>query len=848
MSSFLNICISFNFIGINLKEQNRIQEGKKAKTTTQEMSIQSIQASLVALEREFETLKQEANVLLSTNRVIIPLSSTTNAISLFSGAGGDTLGLEKAGYTVIAFNEFNDAAKQTHKVMFPHSEDIVDSKTKASDILKVPDAEFEKHKSKVNLIFAGFPCFVEGTLVLTANGYKPIETVTLDDTLLTHTGTFQPIVNLQKKTYSGTLMDIRVKYHPINITATEEHPFYVRERVKTWNNEIRQYQYSFKPAEWKTADELTTEDFCGMAVNTKSNIPTFEFEHRVNKSRVDKLTKTLDNPDEWFMMGYFMGDGWIQETLKKTGHSMNVIRFAFHNQDTATIERIQRVLPITNKLCSTGQCDKYGCADRVWFTIFKMFGKYAHGKKIPEWIQDAPVHLIKEFMDGYFAADGCYNKTMTSITTVSYNLAFGLQRLYLKLGRIASIQKSIRPKTYVIQGRTVNQRDTYQIRVTIDDPKRKPSAFIEGAYAWMPIHTIQQRQTDTLFVYNFEVQTDNSYVVENTIVHNCQSFSHAGKKNPHDKRGELVHQFVRATRIIQPEWIMGENVKGLLARKGQRTPESPFRPVIDIIREIFHEIGYELTYKVIDATEVGVPQKRKRLIIVGHRGSLFPHVPWDSLRSNNHNNRPAIRPFLESHLQDAMLLPALYRPSEQSPHYWIATTETVASGTPHKNLDRLVRGIRNKSSQEKAAEAKTNSVSETNQIIEPNGLISFGVRKGGYHGMIVDPDQPCSTIISTYNLCPRLFVGLYNASTRVYWIRCMTSKELGQIQGFPATYRWQGTEKQKIIQIGNAVPPPLAERVGMLIRTNRVELKDVRQETEAVAVAVEDNEEDEDEE
>jgi hypothetical protein len=76
----------------------------------------------------------------------------------------------------------------------------------------------------------------------------------------------------------------------------------------------------------------------------------------------------------------------------------------------------------------------------------------------------------------------------------------------------------------------------------------------------------------------------------------------------------------------------------------------------------------------------------------------------------------------------------------------------------------------------------------------------------------------------------------------------MTPKELGQIQGFPATYKWQGTEKQQIIQIGNAVPPPLAERVGMLIRTNRVELKEVRQETEAVAVvSVEDNEEDEDE-
>ena len=79
--------------------------------------------------------------------------------------------------------------------------------------------------------------------------------------------------------------------------------------------------------------------------------------------------------------------------------------------------------------------------------------------------------------------------------------------------------------------------------------------------------------------------------------------------------------------------------------------------------------------------------------------------------------------------------------------------------------------------------------------------------------MILNPDIACNTIISTYNLCPRLFVGLHNATTGKYWIRCMTPKELGQIQGFPADYAWQGPEKCKIAQIGNAVPPPLAERI-----------------------------------
>ena len=313
----------------------------------------------------------------------------------------------------------------------------------------------------------------------------------------------------------------------------------------------------------------------------------------------------------------------------------------------------------------------------------------------------------------------------------------------------------------------------------------------------------------------------------------CQGFSHAGKKRSDDKRNELVHEFVRVTKIVQPEWIIGENVKGLLSRKGRLNPEAPLRPVIEIIRDLFDSIGYRITYQVIDVSTIGVPQNRKRLIIVGHRGTTYPHVPWNSLTDASTLPTTSIRPFLESHLEDAMELPALYKPQDQPSHYWIPTTETVVKGTPHKNLDRLVRGLRNLSSAE-----KTENPTLTNPIIEPEGLISFGVRKGGYHGMVVNPDVPCNTIISTYNLCPRLFVGLYNPTIQKYWIRCMTSKELGQIQGFPATYQWQGTEKEKIIQIGNAVPPPLAERIGRTILAGRIELKEEAQGLETATEAV----------
>jgi len=785
------------------------------------------------LNRQVAALQTEIQQLRNT--IIMPTTVQT-AISLFSGAGGDTLGLERAGLKVIAFNEFNEAATKTHVTTFPSSVSLVDPATGASDIKKVPDSVFESYKGRANLIFSGFPCFVAGTRVLTQNGYKPIETITLEDTLLTHTGTFQSIVNLQQKVYNRSLFQIRIKYHPEHITTTEEHPFYVRRRVRTWNNSRRAYEFSFKEPEWRAANTLTRDDVCGMVINRKEQIPSFEIVKHINKSKRELIIKRIETPDEWFMMGYFIGDGWIQETLKSTGASAHVIRFAFHKSDLETLDRIQRVLPITNQHCSTGQCDKYGCANMIWFTILKTFGKYAHGKRIPEWVHDAPPALLQHFIDGYLAADGCQKKNMLSFTTVSPHLALGLQRLYLKLGHIASVQKSIRPPTCVIQGRTVNQRDTYE---TCLYPQliRKQTAFIEGDYAWMPIASITEQITEPIPVYNCEVATDNSYIVDNTIVHNCQGFSHAGKKKSDDKRNELVHEFVRATRIIQPEWIIGENVKGLLSRKGRLTADSPLRPVIEIIQELFESIGYKLDYRVIDVSTIGIPQNRKRLILVGHRGTLYPHVPWDTLEPASSPSQSSIRPFLESHLLNAMELPTLYKPQDQPTHYWIPTTETVATGTPHKNLSRLVRGLRNRSSKEKEADPTAE-----NQVIEPAGLISFGVRKGGYHGMVVNPDVPCNTIISTYNLCPRLFVGLYNSATKKYWIRTMTPKELGQIQGFPKDYAWQGTDKEKIIQIGNAVPPPLAERLANTIKVNRVVLQGLAPAPPTAAEEAEDEE------
>jgi DNA (cytosine-5)-methyltransferase 1 len=702
------------------------------------------------------------------------------AISLFSGAGGDSLGLKQAGYNVVAFSEFKKPAINTHLKEFPASRLLTCPETASTDITKIPDETFEYYLGQVDVIFSGFPCFTSGTIILTNSGYKEIQNVTLKDTLLTHTGKFQNIVNLQRKTYNGTLYDLKLKYHPEIITATEEHPFYVRESLSKTPQTFDAPQ-TFGAPQWKKASELNMNDFYGMVINRREEIPD-----------------NMDSLDQWFMMGYFAGTsshgGWIRNN--------NTICFNFNNHyDTfKIIERINGVLPLVRNHGGL----IYRSVNVKWCNILKSFTNTSdiHIKKhklIPEWVQNAPQKFIKSFLEGYLASYTSDNDNYI-IRTTSYNIAYGLQRLYLKIDKIIDV--------HIISCHEL-QYNTYQLIITDNNTG---TSFIEGDYVWWEPISITSRDITDEPVYNFEVDVDNSYVVYNTIVHNCQGFSNAGKKRADDPRNELVNEFVRVVNTIKPRYIIGENVHGLLSRQGNDPITKKLRPIIDIIRDLFSAIGYNITYKVLKATDFGVAQERRRLIIVGtpqKGGGLYPHMPWDSLNVPTFPKAASIRGFLETHLEGAVPFKEENIPDGLSRHYWIITKDKEVLGKPHPNLLRLNGGIRNKSSKEKEAQGSQND----DPVTVEGGLISFGVRRSAYHGQILDPDLPCKTIICTYGTCPRLFVGLYNPDEMKYWVRCLSVKELAQIQGFPAEYQWQGNEKEIITQIGNAVPPALCESV-----------------------------------
>lgn len=100
----------------------------------------------------------------------------------------------------------------------------------------------------------------------------------------------------------------------------------------------------------------------------------------------------------------------------------------------------------------------------------------------------------------------------------------------------------------------------------------------------------------------------------------CQGFSHAGWRNPDDKRNQLFKDFFEIVRDVRPEFFVMENVTGILTmRNGQ---------VIKEIMKVFKEIGYHVNIPFkLCAEEYGVPQKRRRIFIVGSLKNILISPP-----------------------------------------------------------------------------------------------------------------------------------------------------------------------------------------------------------------------------
>lgn len=115
----------------------------------------------------------------------------------------------------------------------------------------------------------------------------------------------------------------------------------------------------------------------------------------------------------------------------------------------------------------------------------------------------------------------------------------------------------------------------------------------------------------------------------------CQGFSRAGKQKIDDIRNFLFSEYLRVVKEVKPKYIVFENVPGILDIKFHNFISKFDKEVykqksaIDIIKKELSKIDYELlNYKILNASDYGVPQNRHRVILIGYRkGQKIPNYP-----------------------------------------------------------------------------------------------------------------------------------------------------------------------------------------------------------------------------
>ncbi|MFN8430898.1 MAG: DNA cytosine methyltransferase [Spirosomataceae bacterium] len=260
----------------------------------------------------------------------------------------------------------------------------------------------------------------------------------------------------------------------------------------------------------------------------------------------------------------------------------------------------------------------------------------------------------------------------------------------------------------------------------------------------------------------------------------CQSWSEAGSlRGITDKRGQLFFEFMRIVADKQPKFFLAENVSGMLLPVHKYALEN--------IIEMFKEIGYELTYQLLNASDFGVPQDRKRLIFVGFRKDL--KIKFSFPKAFTKDNKIDLKHTIFD-LQ-SNVLPALPGNITNGDNCVVPNHEYMIGGFSSMFMSR-------------------NRVRNWEEV-------SFTIQAGGRHAPL-HPQAPKMKFIEQ-NI--REFE---KGSEHLY--RRLSVRECARIQTFPDDFRFYYENiSAGYKMIGNAVPVKLAEILASTIKKHLLNLE-----------------------
>jgi DNA (cytosine-5)-methyltransferase 1 len=315
----------------------------------------------------------------------------------------------------------------------------------------------------------------------------------------------------------------------------------------------------------------------------------------------------------------------------------------------------------------------------------------------------------------------------------------------------------------------------------------------------------------------------------------CQGFSIANiKRSMKDERNFLYKEMLRIIKDKKPKYFVAENVKGLLSmQKGK---------VIEMILSDFKELGYDVDYKLLKASEYGVPQHRERVVIIGNRLGLNNPFP-----KKTHGDEIGLKPYVTT--KEAVGFLSEVRTRDKS---FILDGIKIRNHVARLNVHDQFWGRKYKVNQHEICDYlkywRNKSGWSTKRVDEYFGYAHTAghwFRKDNNSGSIPNPsdwwelkklfgfDDKYDQKVTELELKPITFeqsLRINNWETPSDTItatgpeihpnkkRRMSVRECALIQTFPIDFEFVGSLGNMYKQIGNAVPVVMAQKLAEEIK------------------------------
>lgn len=269
----------------------------------------------------------------------------------------------------------------------------------------------------------------------------------------------------------------------------------------------------------------------------------------------------------------------------------------------------------------------------------------------------------------------------------------------------------------------------------------------------------------------------------------CQGFSQKGKRiGLDDERNFLFRQFVEVVRIVKPRFILLENVPNILSAENGYFKQE--------IIDLFARLGYDVQARVLKAEEYGVPQKRRRAVFLGQRGKLQITFPADR----------GVRTTVQEAIGD---LPRLRAGGGQTFMPYPRAAQSVYQLKLRRGSDGIWNHIATKHSP---------------LALERLALIPVGGSKADLpvHHHTKSIHSGTWSRLDAHGLARTITTRFDTPSSGQFTLpdqnRCITVREAARLQSFADNFIFIGSKSSQMTQIGNAVPPLMAETLALEIK------------------------------